>query len=86
MSDSPSKKLTRIDPPESPAEVPRDADVHCAIEAVEQQAGDPSPEQIEHRAAQIRNQWSDRVKKKRYLRAPVRWSVPQVPIAEIDFS
>jgi hypothetical protein len=86
MSDFPSKKVTRIDPPESPAEVHSTGEVLLAAEGLERLAEDPTPEQIEHRAAEIRNQWSDRVKKKRHLRAPVRWAVPQVPIAEIDFS
>jgi hypothetical protein len=74
MRASPSKIVTRIDPPVSSPEV------------LDRQAEDPTPEQIEHRAAEIRNQWSDRVKKKRHLRAPVRWAVPQVPTAEIDFT
>lgn len=46
---------------------------------------DPTPEEIERRSEVIRARWSDRVKKKRHLRAPVRWNVPSVPVADIDF-
>lgn len=49
-----------------------------------QQVDDPTPEQIAQRSAEIRRRWSDRVKKKRHLRAPMQWSVPHVPVAEID--
>ena len=46
---------------------------------------DPTPEQIEQRSEEIRRRWSERVKKKRHLRAPARWDVPKVPVADIDF-
>lgn len=46
---------------------------------------DPTPEEIELRSEFIRRRWSDRVKKKRHLRAPVKWDVPSVPVADIDF-
>ena len=46
---------------------------------------DPSPEEIEARSQEIRGRWSDRVKKKRHLRAPLKWNVPSVPVADIEF-
>ena len=48
-------------------------------------ADDPTPEEIELRSQEIRGRWSDRVKKKRHLRAPMKWNVPSVPVADIDF-
>lgn len=49
----------------------------------DRQHDDPSQEQIEKRAAQIRKRWSDRVKKKRHLRAPTPWAVPNVQLNDI---
>ena len=46
---------------------------------------DPTPEEIEARSQEIRGRWSDRVKKKRHLRAPMKWNVPSVPVADIEF-
>ena len=45
---------------------------------------DPTPEQIEQRSEEIRRRWSDRVRKNRHLRAPTKWTVPDVPIADLD--
>lgn len=52
--------------------------------SIERTDGDPTPDEIQQRAEEIRGRWSDRVKKKRHLTAPSTWTVPDVPIADID--
>ena len=53
-------------------------------DAIERIDGDPTPDEIQRLAEEIRGRWSDRVKKKRHLTAPSTWTVPDVPVADID--
>ena len=51
-------------------------------ESFERRSSDPTPAQIEERAAMIRGQWSQQITKRRRVSIPPFWSPPTIMTME----
>lgn len=51
-------------------------------ETFERRSSDPTPAQIQERAAMIRRQWSKRIMRRRRVSIPPAWRPPTIPSRE----